>query len=140
MSHLGERITDYVFEELSAAEMAEVKSHLAACSACRKEVELFQRTHSLLKASPDVNPPRNIVFEFEKPAMNRFWKWVAPMTAAAVLLMGVALAAPLQIRWNDSQLTIAFGRLPEPAPAPPAVAPAPVVERVVAQPVDYARI
>ena len=140
MKHLGERITDYVFGELSASEMAEVKSHLLQCADCTKEVDQFQRTHSVLKASPDVNPPRSMVFEFEKPGMNRFWRWVAPIAAAAVLVIGVALTAPVQIQWEGSQLTIAFGKIAAPA-APPAVASQPaVVERILTEPVDYARI
>jgi hypothetical protein len=108
-------------------------------------VELFQRTHSMLKASPDVNPPRNIVFEFEKPGVNRFWKWVIPMAAAAVLLMGVALTGPIHVEWNDSQLIVAFGAPPAPFPStallvPPQGAVPSVAERVVAEPVDYTRI
>ena len=141
MGHLNERITGYIFNELPSAEMAEARAHVAGCKDCRQEVEWFERTHSMLMTSQDVSPPRSVVFEFAKPAPapSGFWKWVAPMAAAAVLVMGVALAAPIQIQWKDSQLTIAFGKAP--ASSPSAV---PVVERVVekavAEPVDYARI
>ena len=141
MRHLGERIADYVFQELSTHEMAAAKSHVQECADCRNEVERFQRTHSLLKATPDVDPPRSIVFEFDRPAPNRLWRWLAPMTAAAVLLLAVAIAAPVQIRWADSQVTIAFGSAPETVPVAPVSVPATqVVEKVVADPVDYARI
>src|SRR5262249_17309618 len=128
---------------LSPAEMTEVKSHLAQCADCKKEVEQHERTFSMLKASPDVNPPRSVVFEFEKPVANRWWRWLAPVAAAAMLLIGVSLAAPIQVKWSDSQLTIAFGKLPASVSTPAAAPPAPervVVEKTAAEPVDYERI
>ena len=75
MAHLGERITDYVFEELPAAELAEAKSHVAQCGECKTAVEHFQRTRSLLQAVPDVDPPRSAVLTFEKPRVVRSWTW-----------------------------------------------------------------
>lgn len=140
MQHLGERITDYIFGELPASEMAEAQRHLSQCADCAMAVEQFQHTHSMLKASPDLNPPRSVVFEFEKPATNRFWKWVAPVAAAAVLLLGVALLAQVHIQWKDSQLTIAFGQILPPVPQPAVASQPLVVERAVTEPVDYARI
>ena len=118
MSHLNERIADYVFEELSSGEMAEAGRHIAECSDCRTQVENFQRTHKMLKTSPDVDPPRNIVFEFEKPVRHTagsFWRWLAPVSAAAALVVGIAVAAPLHVQWRESQLTITFGAASQPA-------------------------
>jgi anti-sigma factor RsiW len=110
MAHLGERITDYIFEELPAAELAEAKSHVAQCGECHAAVEHFQRTRSLLQAVPDVDPPRSAVLTFEKPRAVRSWtwKWLAPMAAAAVILVTV-FVVPIQVQWKNSQLTIAFG-------------------------------
>src|SRR5207237_6482796 len=102
MSHLNDRIADFVFEELSTGEMAEADRHIAECSDCRTQVEGFQRTHQLLKTSPDIDPPRNIVFEFERPvrrAAGSFWRWLAPLAATAALVMGVAIAAPIHVQW-----------------------------------------
>jgi anti-sigma factor RsiW len=91
MAHLGERITEYIFEELPAAELAEAKSHVAQCGECKAAVEHFQRTRSLLQAVPDVDPPRSAVLTFEKPRVVRSWTWtwLAPMATAAVLLIAV---------------------------------------------------
>ncbi len=109
MSHLGDHITDYVFEELSAAEMAEARAHVAKCGECRVAVEHFQRTRSLLKSVPDFDPPRSSALVFERPVRRWTWRWLVPMATAAVLLIVVAMAAPIHVQWQDSQLTIAFG-------------------------------
>ena len=95
MTHLGERITDFVFEELSAGEMAEGRRHVAECAECRRQVEQFGRTLAMLKALPDVDPPRRIVFEVEKPKFaSLFWRWVAPTATAAAVAMAITTFAP----------------------------------------------
>ena len=119
MSHLGERITEYVFGELSTTEMAEAKTHVAQCGECKRAVEHFERTRSLLQAVPEMDPPRSAVLTFEKPRPVRSWRWLAPMATAAALVLIIALMAPIHVQWNDSALTIAFGK----APSSPAAAP-----------------
>lgn len=118
MSHITQILAEFVFEELSASEMAEAKMHLNECAGCREEFARFQRTVGLLKATPVLEPPRNVVFEFEKPVSNRFWRWLpAGVAIAALLLMTVALAGRVHFQWRDSQLTIAFGQSVAPAQA-----------------------
>ena len=68
MSHITERLAEFIFEELPATEMAEARRHLAECANCRDQVNRFQQTISMLQTSPELEPPRNIVFEFQKPA------------------------------------------------------------------------
>ena len=41
MSHLSGKLAEFIFEELSASEMAETKRHVAECSDCREQVEQF---------------------------------------------------------------------------------------------------
>jgi anti-sigma factor RsiW len=118
MSHLGERITDYVFEELSSAAMAEARDHVAHCGECTKAVEHFQRTRSLLQALPDVDPPRSAQLVFEKPRATRWaWRWLAPIGVAAALVLAVVLAGPVHMEWQQSQLTIALGNTPVAKPS-----------------------
>jgi hypothetical protein len=74
------------------------------------QVEQFQHIYGMLKASPDVHPPRNIVFEVEKPSVRRLWRWLTPLAAAALLLITIGLLGSVNVEWRDSQLTIAFGR------------------------------
>jgi predicted anti-sigma-YlaC factor YlaD len=118
MSHITEKLAEFVFEELSLSEMTEAKMHLNECVGCREDLTRFQRTLGVLKTSSDLEPPRNVVFEFEKPASNRFWRWF-PATAAiaALLLITVALIGRVHFQWRDSQLTIAFGQPIAPAQA-----------------------
>jgi anti-sigma factor RsiW len=116
MSHVTEILAEFVFEELSAPEMAEARQHIAACDECKNRVEQFQHTLVLLKAAPEVDPPRNIVFEFDKRPARRFWQWMpAAVAVAALLLITVALAGRVHVQWHDSQLTIAFGATIAPA-------------------------
>jgi predicted anti-sigma-YlaC factor YlaD len=120
MSHVTEKLAEFIFEELPAAEMARARQHLADCSNCRDQVERFQQTLAILRSAPAEEPPRSIVFEFEKPA-RRLWKWFPAAAAiAALVVMTIALAGRVHVEWRDSQVTVAFGQSisgPEPDPA-----------------------
>jgi hypothetical protein len=114
--HLSEKLAEFVFEELPVSEMADAKLHLKQCGDCREQVEQFQITHAMLKASPDVEPPRNIVFDFEKPRVSRVWRWLpAAVAVAALFVMTIALAGRVHVQFRDSQLTVAFGQAISPA-------------------------
>lgn len=124
MPHLGERLAEFVFGELSESELAEGRRHLTECADCRRQAERFRQTHAMLKASSDVEPPRRIVFEVEKQSVAPWvWRWLAPMAASAAVALAVVSVVPR----------------PEPQ----------IIERVVqqepagqpaAEPIDYQRI
>jgi hypothetical protein len=125
MTHITEKVAEFVFEELSATEMAEGRNHLAGCSDCREQVHAFQMTHSLLKTSPDVDLPRRILFEFEKPYVsNWLWRWLAPMAASAAVALAVVMFVPRP--QPPPQMVEHVVQQPSPAP--------------VAQAVDYQKI
>jgi predicted anti-sigma-YlaC factor YlaD len=110
MSHITEKIAEIIFEELPAPEIAAAKQHLAECESCREQVDRFHQTLAMLNTAPDAEPPRNIVFEFEKP-VNRVWRWFpATVAVAALLLVTIALAGRVHVQWHDAQLSIAFGQ------------------------------
>jgi hypothetical protein len=89
------RIAEFVLEELSTPEMLEARLHLADCSDCRGQVEQFQSICAMLRTSADVEPPRRIMFEFEKPlAFSWMWRWLAPMGASAAIALAVVTLAP----------------------------------------------
>jgi anti-sigma factor RsiW len=94
-SHLTEKLAEFVFEELPMPEMAEGRRHLAECSDCREQVEQFQSTHAMLRTSVDVEPPRRIMLEFEKPRVASWMRrWLAPMAASAAVALAVVTFVP----------------------------------------------
>ena len=132
MSHVNDKLAEFFYGELSAAEMAEGRSHLAACPSCQTQLEQFERTHHALKALPDAEPPRHIVFGFEKPrAVAPGWlaRWLAPMAASAAVSLAVVMLAPMQMQQQP---------VPAPVVVQSPVAQIPVVEPAV--PIDYDRI
>jgi hypothetical protein len=96
MSHLGEKITDYLMGEMPAAEKAAAEAHLGQCSLCAGKLEEFSHTYALLQAVPDAEPPRPLVFAAEKriarPATgSRAWRWLTPALSAAAASIITAL-------------------------------------------------
>ena len=125
MSHLSNKLAEFIFEELSASDMAEAKRHVAECSDCREQVEQFQRTHAMLRALPDLDPPRHVIFAPPERLswLRRFqWRLAVPVSAAVALIIAILIA----LSPNPAPVIVSV-----PAPAPPAVQ---------AQNVDYDRI
>ena len=127
--HVNERIAEFVFEELSAAEMTDAKRHLAQCTDCREQVEQFQTTHAMLRTSADVEPPRRVMFEFEKrQEATWIWRWLAPMAASAAVAFAVVSLTPRPAPQIVDRV------VQQQAPVSQAVQP------VAAEPVDYQKI
>ena len=106
MTHLGEKISDYVFGEMGPLEFSAAQEHLRQCSDCARKVEELQRTRNLLQAVPDMEPPRPIVFEVERnrPARPWLWKWVPPAAAAmAASILTAVLMSPSEA-WLTAEL------------------------------------
>ena len=125
MAHLEDKLAEFFYEELPATEMVEARRHVSGCTTCRLQLEQFERTHLVLRSTPDLDPPRQIVFA---PPERRSWlplfgwRWVTPLIAATALVISILSAMT-----------------PVPAPVSiPTAASAPVV--VQAQNVDYDRI
>ena len=94
MAHLGDKLAEFFYEELPAAEMTEARRHVESCVDCRLQVEQFERTHLALKAVPDFDPPRRVVFSAPEPRpwFSRLdWRRAAVAGAAAALLAGVVI-------------------------------------------------
>jgi anti-sigma factor RsiW len=113
MSHLGERIADYLVGEMTESEAVEASEHLRQCSDCSKQVDAFKRTLAMLQSVPDREPPRPLVFEVEqaKPSMAWLWRWASPAVAAVaasiltVMLMSPSSAEPSRDQaWLAAQL------------------------------------
>jgi anti-sigma factor RsiW len=97
MSHLGERIADYLVGEMTDSEAAAASEHIRQCSDCSRQVEAFKRTLAMLQSVPDREPPRPLVFEVEQPKPSRawLWRWASPAFAAvAASVLTVMLMSP----------------------------------------------
>ncbi len=116
MAHLlKDRLAEFFYGELPLSEMTEARRHVTECAECRGQVEQFERTHLALKASPDLDPPRQIIFAppAVQPARSIFdWHVWAPLsTAAAALVISILVAM-------TPQPAVVSVSAPPPAPAP----------------------
>ena len=90
MAHLGDKLAEYFYQELSSAEMIEARKHVDACKECRLEVERFERIHLALRTAPELDPPRRFVFS---PSERRAWfSWLEWRTAATASAASPAAA------------------------------------------------
>ncbi len=136
MSHLAERLAEFVYEELTASEMEEARQHVAQCLECQGRVSEFQKVQHALETVPDVEVPRRVVFVGSRKPATRTWaplRWLVPSATAAALVLALVIGGPIRLDRHESGMTIAFGALPEAEPLQAAAQP--VV--VPPQPVDY---
>jgi len=69
--HDGSKISAFTDGELPDSQMEEIRSHLEACEACRKQLAMLQQADRLIRNIPEIEPSRN----FEK----NFWKKIDEM-------------------------------------------------------------
>jgi len=67
----GFRISAFTDGELPDYQMEEIRSHLEACEACRKQLAMLKQADRLIRNIPEIEPSRN----FEK----NFWKKIDEM-------------------------------------------------------------
>jgi anti-sigma factor RsiW len=115
----------FFFGELAADERRGVEQHLAACQACRAELDRLRITQASLASIPDEEVPRRIAFVsdkvFEPSWWQRLWRpapqWAlasAGMVAAAILLHGYmsghAAAPPVDARVVEARVEAELAR------------------------------
>ncbi len=61
-----DKLMDYLYEEVTGAEKAEIETHLAHCSVCASELAQLRQTARVLNAWPDEEPNLNLRFVQEK--------------------------------------------------------------------------
>jgi len=132
MSETSHDLRDYLFDELNAAERAEVEAHLSASPEARDELDRLRVTQQALLSVPDEEIPRRIGFVSDKvfePSRARRW-WLGFWNAApqfafgmaavlVVLFAGVWTVQPT-VTANADGWHLAFGEVaaPQPTPAP----------------------
>jgi hypothetical protein len=133
MSNAPHDLRDYVLDELTPPQRAEVERYLATSVEAREEVERLKLTRQALLSLPDEDPPRRIAFVSDKvfePSLPRrlwhnFWQG-APRPAfglAAVLLVFFtgAWATQPTVTSDPNGWRLAFGQ-PVPVEQPAAAA------------------
>lgn len=132
MSTAPHDLRDYLLDELTEAERAEVEAYLKTSPEARDELARLRLTQQALLSVPDEEIPRRIGFVSDKvfePSLTRRW-WngfwdVAPRFAfsmAAVLLVvfaGIWMVEPT-VTVDAAGWHLAFGEAPQPQPAPDA--------------------
>lgn len=130
-SHLElELLSALIDGEVSEAEARAAEEHLAVCAACRAERDQLQRTVHMVRALPQVRPPRSFQLPATLPdrsaaparlprrrALVPPWSWPSPRTLRA--LSGVA-AALMVVLFAADFFTMARSAAVGPAVAPPA--------------------
>lgn len=94
---MQERISCMIDNELSAAELSELKAHIAGCPECRQLYEAFfaiSTELSELEEMPESVAPK--VMEAIRPKRNSAWRRVLPLAAcfAVAIFFGVRMGLP----------------------------------------------
>lgn len=98
-------LKDYFFGVLEADGQRAVETHVAACAACREELQALNLVRANLLAAPDEEPPRRIAFVSDPVFEPRWWQRLwrsgpqlgfvsAGILAAAILVHAVTRPAP----------------------------------------------
>jgi anti-sigma factor RsiW len=116
MSHLEDRLAEFVFEELPHGEMEDARRHVAQCLECQRKVQAFRKTVHLLEELPAEDVPRRLVFvppAARAPHPTRWagLAWALPGSVAAVLLLAVILGG-VSVNWGGGGVEIALGSRP----------------------------
>lgn len=108
-------LRDYELEELNAEQRRQVESHLAACGACREEVERLRLTRQALLRLPEEEMPRRIAFVSDKvfePAWYvRWWAMLPRLGFALAVLAAVFFAGAWSERRDQAQVAQAIRAL-----------------------------
>lgn len=128
-------LRDYLFDELSSAEKAEVEAWLSNSVEGREELDRLRLTNQALMSLPDEEIPQRIAFVsdkvFEPSRWARLASWLrlegprfafGMAAALAVVFAGIWATEP-SLRYDNQGFELAFGaEAPTTAPAPTPIA------------------
>lgn len=128
-------LRDYLFDELSSAEKAEVEAWLATSAAGREELDRLRLTNQALMSLPDEEIPQRIAFVSDKVFEPSPWARLASwfqlegprfafgLAAALTVVFAGIWATEPSLRYDEQGFVLAFGAVaPTTAPAPAPVA------------------
>jgi len=151
-----EQFSELVDDALAAAGRAALEAHLATCADCRRELQRFRDTVSLVRAVAPVRAPAGFVDRVLEAARPVSWPWrlvrglflpwpvKLPMEAAAVVLVAVGVALvyrgtpELELATRMEQAAPVVAHAPESA-APAGDAPLPQLPTSLERKVDALR-
>ena len=121
--HVTDYLSDYIDDELTAAERARVDAHLRACPACVEELAALRRlvTYASTVAERDVPPSRDLwtgilarigpEASTARQAPRRVSLSIGQLAAAAALLMAVSGTAAWMLRGQTAAVPAAIGTI-----------------------------
>jgi putative zinc finger protein len=109
-----ERLLDYLYDELPAAERMAFEVHLHGCAACRAELAALGGTRQALALWSPPDPELGFrIVRNEAPVPRRsFWSFAPAwgLAAAAVLLLSIGAAiANLEVRYGSDGVVVRTG-------------------------------
>jgi hypothetical protein len=129
-AYYRERIARGSLGDLEPDEQRQLDLHLASCSACARERDLYAETFRQIRSLEDIPAPRHFFVYPEKRGTSLWqlfrmlhpaWQAAAAVLEAATVLLSAFSASRFQARAENGVYTFAFGSLPparvEPAPA-----------------------
>ena len=122
----------YLYDEATPAARDAIETHLAACAACRQELDDLRGVRRRLAAwaPPEPDLGFRIVRDTRAPARWSGWRapaWGLGLAAAATLVLAAAAAVTnLEVRYDAQGLTVRTGWRASPAEPAPASAAVPV--------------
>jgi hypothetical protein len=113
--------------DLNQGEQQRLDTHLAECSGCKQEHELYTNTVKQLRTVGDCPVPRHFFVyganRSESPwqlfrRMSLGWQFGLASVALAMAVLGILTVARLQVRFEGSVMLVSFGNLPAPIANP----------------------
>jgi anti-sigma factor RsiW len=115
MTHPTEAISAYLDGELSAAERAELTTHLSSCGRCTADLEGIQRVRAAVRALPVVEVPDGLFGDLDRgadviPLHRNKGVWMGAAAALiAVVIAVAALLTPQPTSVSVDELSSRFG-------------------------------
>lgn len=104
-----EDLLTFFYGECEEGEQERMKEHVATCATCRRELDAFASTQTLLRAWPDESPRLDLTFvEAEVP--RRRFRLMAGLAAAAVAAVVLFWAWPeFELSYRAGELDLKWG-------------------------------